>query len=90
MKKEKLEAAYLVRVSAEDAAALEGLAARLPMSRAAIIRVGLRMGLSALARDPTIIIRPAPAEPPNGTAVPERPPDAEIEKGSPRKPKKGR
>ncbi len=55
MSDEELSEAIYLRIAKSDRAALEALAARMPLKSAAIARVALRIGLQAIERDPAAI-----------------------------------
>jgi hypothetical protein len=55
MAEEDLSEALYVRVTKADKAAVDGLAARLPLKSASITRIALRIGLAAIEKDPSAI-----------------------------------
>jgi hypothetical protein len=58
----KMDRQATIRLTSDDAAALEALQARLPaLSIAALAREAMRVGLEAIAGDPARLIRPAPS-----------------------------
>jgi hypothetical protein len=58
----KMDRQATIRLTCSDAAALEALQARLPaLSIAALAREAMRIGLDAIAGDPSRLIRPAPS-----------------------------
>ena len=78
MKKNTLTAALLIRLNAEDAALLDAVAARLPvLSRAAIAREAMRIGLRQISADPACLIAPVPTGPPDPIPIPATTPTTE-------------